>query len=375
MKLFILLLLTTLTAEAWSPQIREDWDKLSRTHKTELHESTFATFWGGLRRALHWKSHKGSLIDLTVPGFRKSLPVYLSQKEEKLDLYLFYPGVFGKPDGKITPLMIDTLEKMNVHVLVIPDIVAETYLISRPASPGDNLQRERKNQNDILKYALEKIGKKNISKIHLVAESLGCFQAANLDFKFDSMTLLWPPLYLDRSIKRFDYLINKNLPDVQTKCYYWWKWPKITYEVKWLDLPQGLEAQDKDCLGAWVIAEGFVTSIKNTSRIYLEEHKKVVPDIHTFTEFVKTVLPDFSEPIEAKDEELSLTHLLKRVPTPKSKIRITSSVDDFLNDPQEWDELLKNHPELRPGFYLHNWGGHCGPIGVNGFMENVLANP
>lgn len=374
MKIIIFLLLISSSAEAWSPKVKENWDQLSKSHKQDLHESTFATFWGGLRRALHWKSHKGSLIDLYVPGFRKLLPIYLSQQKTKSDLYLFYPGVFGKPDGKITPLMIDTLEKMNAHVLVVPDIVADTYLISRPASPGDNLKRERKNQNDILKYALEKIGMDNIAKIHLVAESLGCFQAANLDYAFDSMTLLWPPLYLDRSIKRFDYLINKKLPDVE-KCSYWWKWPKVAYEVKWSELPHALKSQDRDCLGAWVIAEGFVSSIKNTSRIYLEEHDKNVPDIHTFTEFVKTVLPDFSESIESNDKELSLIHLLHKVQTPKSKIRMTSSIDDFLNDPQEWDELMKSHPELKSGFFLHDWGGHCGPIGVDGFMESVLANP
>lgn len=375
MKTFVLLLIISFSAHAWSPDLVKKWNDLSTSHKSVLGETTFATFWGGFRRAVHWENHRGQIIELPVPGFRKPLPIYLSQKSEKADLYLFYPGVFGKPDGRITPQMIDMLEKKDGHVIVIPDIVAETYLVARPATKGDNLERERKNQNLILAEALKKIDKNKIGKIHLVAESLGCFQAANLDYKFDSMTLLWPPIYLDRSIKRFDDLINLKMVDVKNKCSYWWKWPAVTYEVKWLEVPKGMGQTDKDCMGAWVIGEGFVNSIQKTTRTYLEDFRKPVPDIYTFTSFVKTVLPDFSKPIEERDKNLSLVHLLASVPTPKSQIRITSSVDDFLNDPKEWDDVLSAHPELKDRFYLHSWGGHCGPMGVNGFMESVLANP
>lgn len=371
---FILILLSA-SARAWSPDLVKKWDEISKTHSPSLNETTFATFWGGFRRVIYWQNHQGGMIDLPVPGFRKPVPIYLSQKESKADLYIFYPGVFGKPDGKLTPHMIDMLEKKNGHVIVIPNIVADSYLVSRPTLIGDNLARERANQNLILTEALKKIGSDKIGKIHLVGESLGCFQAANLDYKFDSMTLLWPPIYLDRSIKRFDKLINQKLPDVQNKCSFWWKWPMVTYESKWLETPKDMSQIDKDCMGAWVIAEGFVSSIQKTSKTYLEDHKKEVPEIHTFTTFIKTVLPDFSQPIEEHDQNLSLVHLLSLVPTPKTNIRITSSVDDFLNDPKEWDDILAAFPELKSNFYLHTWGGHCGPMGVDGFMDNVLANP
>jgi hypothetical protein len=373
MKTFLFFLFLCSNAFGWSPEVVKKWNEFSETHKKVLHESTFATFWGGLRRAMHWNDHKGELKDLAVPGFRKPVRIYLSTQNKKADLYLFYPGVFGKPDGKITPLMIDVLEKQNGHVIVIPDIVAETYLVARPVLKGDNLANERLNQNAILREALKLIPDEKIGKIHLIGESLGSFQAANLDFKFDSMTLLWPPIYLDRSVARFDFLIKKNLP-VVNRCSYWWKWPQVAYEVKWLNIPKELTEEDRVCLGAWVISEGFVTSIKKTSAFYLEEHNKAVPDIYTFSEFVKTVLPDFSILIETKDEKLSLIHLLKAVKTSPLKIRITSSVDDFLNDPKEWDELLAVHPELKSNFYLHEWGGHCGPIGIDGFMESVLSN-
>lgn len=369
------LILVSASAHAWSPDLVKKWNEIAKTHKPQISETTFATFWGGFRRAVYLQDHRGSMIDLVVPGFRKALPIYVSQQNAKADLYLFYPGVFGKPDGKITPHMIDELEKKNGHVIVIPNIVAESYLVTRPATKGDNLARERSNQNLILAEALKKIGHDKIGKIHLIGESLGCFQAANLDYKFDSMTLLWPPIYLDRSIRRFDALINQKLPDVNNKCSFWYKWPFVAYESKWLDVPKDMSQNDKDCMGAWVIADGFVNSIQKTSRTYLEEQNKAVPEIYTFTNFVQTVLPDFSKPIEEHDQNLSLVHLLSLLPTPKSNIRITSSVDDFLNDPKEWDDILAAYPELKPNFYLHSWGGHCGPMGVDGFMENVLANP
>lgn len=372
---FVLFFLLSVTAQAWTPELVKKWDDVSATHKPVLNETTFATFWGGFRRVLYWQNHKGGMMDLPVPGFRKPVPIYLSQRDSKADLYIFYPGVFGKPDGKLTPHMIDMLEKKNGHVIVIPNIVADSYLVARPVTKGDNLARERSNQNLILAEALKKIGHEKIGKIHLIGESLGCFQAANLDFKFDSMTLLWPPLYLDRSIKRFDKLINQKLPDVQNKCSFWWKWPSVTYEIMSHDVPKEMGQADKDCFGAWVIAEGFVSSIQKTSQTYLEEYNKEVPELFTFTSFIKTVLPDFSQPIEDHDQNLSLVHLLSLAQTPKTKIRITSSVDDFLNDPKEWDDIIAAYPELKPNFYLHSWGGHCGPMGVDGFMDNVLANP
>lgn len=358
MKLLILALLFTPVASA-APFSAPDYS-------SSFSDPVFATFWGGMRRTLHWKRHRGEMVELTPVNFKEAVPVYLSADKRKKDLYIFYPGIFGKPDGKISPSVIDLLEKRNVHVAVLQNILSPVYLSARPA--GNDLDLEKSNQVNLLSAVIDRVGVAKIDKVHIVAESLGSFQVlmALTDPKaksFDSLTLLWPPLYLDRSLERFDALIEKSLPKL-AMCTLWWKWPFIAYEVIAKDRPE-LSESDMGCLGAWVVAEGFVNSIKTTAKLYFESKTEKVVIPTTFSEFMKTVLPEVTPLLESHDERLSVVHLLKSVDP--AKVRIVSSKDDFLNVPAEWEELVKTYDVV-----LLPWGGHSGPLGIEAFSAEVM---
>lgn len=364
MNFFIILLLTT-SCFAFS-------DKWSNQYQHSLNDHAFATFWGGIRRGLYWHHNRGEMIDLLPDLFKETLPVYIQSDGKQKDLWIFYPGVFGKPDGRINPSVIDVLEEKDVHVAVIPNIIAPTYLVARPI-PSRNLEAEKRNQENILKAVIKKIGSSKIKRINIVAESLGSFQAltalANNELGYHSLTLLWPPLYLDRSLVRFDQLIEQEKRKLET-CTLWWKWPKILYQTKWSDT-SNLDLEDKTCLGAWVLGSAFVDAIKETSKAYLNAKSKdeKVPD--TFSGFMKTVLPEFSPLIDSQDNRLSMAFLLKRLKK-NNNIRIFSSIDDFLNVPEEWEELKKEHPEIQD-IYLFPWGGHSGPLGIEELLPEILT--
>lgn len=371
---FVLFLFCS-SAYGWSPESINRWNKASETYSASMTGPAFSTFWGGFRRAVHFSRNQGSMVNLKLEGFKKEVPVYLQLNKQKRDLILFYPGVFGKPDGRISPQVIDELEKRNVHVVVIPNLLAPTYLSARPASQGDPLLSEHLNQKKILLEVFKRIDFRYVNKVHVIAESLGCFQAltalnplpANLP-SIETLTLLWPPLYLNRAVKRFDVLIHKSLPHL-ANCSIWWKWPKVIYSTKGQSLPIGIDDEEKRCLGSWVIGSGFVGSIKDTATEVANISEATVP--LNFSDFVNSVTPEMVSTMAKEDERLSIEFLLKPFKFSQTKIRIASSIDDFLNVPDEWEKLKKSRPDLASHIYLFSWGGHSGPIGLDDFIETV----
>jgi hypothetical protein len=370
MKVFyFLFLLNSFLISLPASALWEKWEKNGSLYKKEFSDPSFSTLWGGLRRALHWPKHKGRMTHLLPKGFKEKIPVYIYATESKNDLYIFYLGVFGKPDGKTGPHAIDSLEKLGGHVIVIPNILADTYINARPDSGLQDLEQERDFQTNLFDEVVNQVGKEKISKIHVLAESLGTFQALQVKRKFDSLKILAPPLYLDRSIKRFDDLILRQSKVLQN-CTIWWKWPYMAYKIKSGPLPVELSNEDKSCFGSWVIADGFVMSIKKTAdKIKIKKSGDKIPE--NFTQFVEIILPGFASPLKNKDERLSLNYLLKRIETPIEKIEIISAKDDFLNELSEWDELKKNYPSLRKNIYLFSWGGHSGPFALDGFLTDL----
>jgi hypothetical protein len=365
------------TVFAWTPEILNQWEGTTSSHKSFIDSPVFATFWGGLRRGVHWDHPKGKMVSIQPPGFSKTISVYIQSNKEKRDLVIFYPGVFGQSDHGISPHVIDEFEKNNIHVVVIPNFLAAPYLVARPSWNGKPLEEERTNQGLIFLEVLKKIDIQNIKNIHIIGESLGSFQALNvMNVKYKhiihKLTLLWPPLDLKKAIERFDTIILKSLPKFES-CTYWWRWPWIIKEVKFKNVPNGLSSNDKDCLGAWIISSIFVNSIQKTYKDVASEKFQNLSFIpKTFSQFIELTVPEISFILTKSDKKFSIDSLLRSLKNDKLQIRILSSKDDFLNLREEWSELIKHHPKLNSNIYLFDWGGHSGPMGLNGLIGSTL---
>ena len=142
---------------AWQPEVLNSWEQTTSTHKSLMNTPLFATFWGGLRRGVHWSRPKGKMISILPFGFSDSVSVYVQSNENKRDLVVFYPGVFGLPDHGIAPYVIDELEKKDLHVVVIPNFLSASYLMSRPPGNGNPLDEEKMNQYLLFSEVLKKI--------------------------------------------------------------------------------------------------------------------------------------------------------------------------------------------------------------------------
>jgi hypothetical protein len=351
--------------------------------KTSL-ESTvtgaaFGTLWGGVHRAIDWPSTRGELIELNLKGLKGPLKVYISKQDKPSDLIVYYPGVFGRAEGKISKHAIKALETKNAHVVFLPNLLAADYLKVRPQTKSDALKVERLYQREMFFEVLNYIGKKNITKIHLIAESLGSLQLLFTfnpeDFKqlsVKNVILLWPPLKIHNSVKRFDKLIHDSLITEKT-CTYWWKWPLYFWEIRVKDSPDGLSDLDKKCLGAWGITSGFVKMINKTSKEVFDHQEKNHDELpSTFYDFMRVVTPEIFKVINSSQEGLTLNTLLGPFKNQFQRFKIYSSENDFLNSLNEWEELKKNYPEISNNIYLFKWGGHSGPIGRPGFFYEVI---
>jgi hypothetical protein len=370
----IFFFLFVFNSHAWSPEFISQWDQTNRSHAQKISGAKFATFWGGIRRAIYWPHHQGKIEKIKPNEFRKSLPVYLNFSKHKKDLVLFYPGVFGLADGEVTPVIIDKIEKRDKHVAVIPNITSSEYQLAKRIGVGDPFLEEGKNQKLIFEKIIETIGRENIDRVHIISESLGCFQVMSglvnqsfVNLEISSITLMWPPLYLDRAVKRFDDLINESKTHLGV-CRFWWKWPGVIFQTKFQEIPD-LDNEDKSCLGSLVIGRVFVNSIEKNSQLILGTQKNIP---NNFSSFVKTVLPEIHLAVQNRDERFSLSYQLTKMNSMKDRINFISSKDDFLNDPSEWNRLKENYPDLSKRLFLFNWGGHSGPVGLEGLFDSIL---
>jgi hypothetical protein len=370
----LFILLFAFNIHAWSPAFTQKWSKTNSLYANKVSGAEFATFWGGLRRAIYWSHHKGRVVDLKPRNFKTDIPVYLSFSNKKKDLVLFYPGVFGLADGEVTPVIIDVIEKKNLHLAVIPNITSAQYQKAIQKNNLDPILQEGSNQQNIFEKIIESVGRENIAKIHVIGESLGSFQvmtaATENSFKsheISSITLMWPPLNLDLAIKRFDQLISKSLSNLD-RCSFWWKWPSIVWETKFNKIPD-LSYENKSCLGSLIIGEVFVRAIKkNAQEILKRDHS--IPS--NFSEFTSVIMPETDQLILKKDERLSLLYQLKNNPFLHSKFFFISSKDDFLNVKSDWELMLQSFPHLEKNTFLFDWGGHSGPVGLEGLFESII---
>jgi hypothetical protein len=333
----------------------------------------FATFYGGFNRIMRWTSQKSKVEKLKIPSLNKEIPYYLSMVQEKAPVIVIYPGVFGEPDHPMVLHMIEEFEQLPVHVIALPNILAATYLGVRNSTKNNPWEEERLQQKEIFQTVLNLIPQDKIESINLFAESLGTWQSIMIlsheDLKINSATFIWPPLELPKSLKNFDTLIKEKKSQYEA-CTYWYKWPYALYRYTRPEIPHDLTKEEDDCYGSFIISKQFVNSIgKVAKKAYKIKNQKLETVPETFADFTKSQAQDLL-PMLDHDQHLYFKNWIPMIKNRKIKTQFYSSIDDFLNQPSDWD-LLKNDDYFKNQIVLYPWGGHSGRAFEAQFWSDV----
>lgn len=375
--LILTLSLTFLTPSwaQWPSSVLERFKNDPTPHQ-QLENPAVATFWGGFRR-FRWLTHNdGEVLQLESRHFKaKKYEIYLSSQQRPAPLYVFMPGIYGQPNQGLTPQMIDVLEGLGVHVLVIPNLLAPSYIESHPLYGQDPIELEVSVLNETLDFSLKKLDGL-VTGVHVLAESLGTAMGAawvahdsQKQKRIKSLTLLWPPLFLPVAMKNFDAIINEHRPAAR-ECPLYTKLWVVTREFVLKDWPSSLTAEEEKCLGAMVLVDGFVTATKRSWKAHAEVVGLRGEGPDGFEAFFRNYRSVLWELLEKKDERLKLAHWMKIIKQdPQFKLRIMTSQNDFLNRGLDWEGFKREMNLSDKEVLILSWGGHSGPIGMPGFDQ------
>jgi hypothetical protein len=368
------LFISTARAQWPSSVLKRVEEATEKAHN--LNTPGLGSFWGGFRRYLAFTHNDGEKVALKSPLFKAgAVDIYVSEKPGKAPLYVFMPGIFGEPWRGLTPGMIDTLEALGGHVLVVPNLLSGPYIGAHPLYGEDPIALEIQVMEHALTYMQERLPER-ITRIHVIAESLGtavgsawaAYDRTHLK-RISDLTLLWPQLQLPVAMKNFDKIIDEHRPAAK-ECGSLYKLWIMASDFVFSEYPGPISSEANACLGAVVLVDGFVNSVKRSWQAHKEVTGKTGDDPQGFEEFFRRYRPEFWHLLETKSERLNLSNWMKTLRAdPSFPIRIMTSQDDFLNFNLSWPQFAQEFGFKENELIIFSWGGHSGPIGMPGFRE------
>ncbi|HVK60352.1 MAG TPA: alpha/beta hydrolase [Bdellovibrionales bacterium] len=386
--LFALLLLFSFTVQAgWKLESIQFANQTfaefpSQQEMTALERASLATLWSGSLREL--KSYHGLesyRANAELPEFfAKDVPVYLYEHRSKAPLIVFIPGVFGDSNNGAARAILSWFSRMGYHVLTIPNTWSQSFqkahFLPRHGYPID----EADAVVALTDWAIQQIGARRVSEVHIAGESLGAFSAA-VTYARDSQssqplftggaTLLWPPISLVGGIAVLDNMITTTKAEYESQCRAHYK--KISSKIRVLrgKVLSAPTSQDIHCATGAIAQEAFkvgldklarsVASIRGFAAVYTRDLD--------FNRFINSYTPRYASALDQNDEASKLDFWLANTESAqRSNIRILTSQDDFLNTNENWiDSLATGLGEDQVIFT--GWGGHIGLTNTTGFKK------
>lgn len=339
-----------------------------------LPRADFATFWGGFNRVTKCSASRGELRKIKISGLRNEVKIYLSTQNKPAPLIIIYPGVFAEVNHKMVFHMAEEMEKLGVHVLILPNIAASSYLGNRNETKLNPWQEEQEAQKEMLMTGLKEINSELITSFNILAESLGIWQAVMMlevsPKPIKNMILMWPPLNLGNSLNRFDEELQKTKSTFD-HCSFWWKWPYAILSLKRDHMPPNVSNQDEACYGSYILHEAFVKGIRNvTKQTYKLKEKNLDQLPENFNGFARSTMKDLAPLLEDRNKTLHLETWIPLFKKLNLKPIIYTSADDFLNQEKDWD-IFKNDQFFNESLTIYPWGGHSGRAAEPEFWEDL----
>lgn len=364
----------------WSPEAKRELLKLQGHIPPEINAGApnFITFWGGARRQFQAGSLRGEDFKVKLKGFKNKIKLYAHKSEPGSDLLIFLPGIFGTHEDSLSVWVLNHFENSGFHVGSIPNFLSEEYVAA-----GANYTRENALSLDpsaaveAIEKIVQRVGAKGIKNIILLGESLGAHLLgrlasqdipARIGSKLKKAIFLWPPLDVGDSLSVFDKRASASKKDYDS-CHYIFRLPLFFKYFWWQDTPSGMESVDRRCFGAYLFHGAFLESMEDVFKVYAQNSKaqnsqgeNAQEPPKSFSSFVQLYNPYFAKALKENKRDLKLSYWLGKWEKKEGvDLKIASSVDDFINDKNEWSSI-KNK-------FLFDWGEHCAPISLPGFMK------
>lgn len=377
----IISFLFVLNADAkWSSSSREKILNSSKTYNV-LGPPGYVSLWGGVKRKWSGGDLNGDIRKYYAKDYFKkgSLPIYFHENEKQAPLSIFFPGIFGKHDGDLSPGMINLLESKNSHVAVIPNFLSDTYIKTEPIYHDDVSKTDIGAITSIIEKILLSIPEDKITRINLIGESLGSFVASGVLSEISNkqqfekykinLVLFWPPLKLNQVLTNFDKEIQNTLK-TYNDCNFWYRYPLVAYHFIWQKKPKDTSEEFVKCMDSYLYHGVFKVGIENSIKASMEVHGKGIKDVpKNFNQYFKTFNKKFYTMIEQKSEKLRLSYWLSKRNQSQTTVRIISSKDDFINKGISWEEFLKTSYLEDDNLILLPWGAHSGGLAMDIWPE------
>lgn len=355
---------------------------------------TMAAVWGGgLREMKYGDDLSQDEHRLKMPEFfEKKVRVYLrpaysdpfpgrgEPRRIKAPLLVFIPGIFGDADQPMAQGMMKMFSDMGYHVLLLPNCWSRDYHSAVPLERTEYPNDEAVAVLALTQWATTVLGDRYVEGAMVAGESLGALTAA-VAYQKDAAsghpvftlgaTLFWPPLKLTSSIDSLDVMISETQSIYDSKCHSLLKKLKTKFRVwrgKFLTSPTRDEI---DCAPAVVAHYSFKKELVKLAEKILDVSRvkeKVAPERMNFSRFITSYAHRYRAALNSGDPMGYLSYWVEKTPRDqRSKLRVITSVDDFVNKGVSWNEVASQLK--RDQILTLSWGGHIGATNHKAFKK------
>ena len=294
-------------------------------------------------------------------------------------LVLLIPPVFNDGFSGVNRAAVDQLTRRGYRVAVIPNPTSPLWVSRGPNYERGDLIMESKAILELFAGIRYYIQDKNILNTQIVGRSYGGFIAAVVKamdansarpMLGDQITLIGPSIHRQKSMDKFDRELDEQYQKYLECCSTRFKQLRILLNLLGANNDSELTPATHQAMGPMFAYMGFQSSlIELAEELDRTESLGVVPTdseankkwrlgfrfAHLNSQFVS---PQVLKRKPADWDNLS--YWLKVISQRQNmKLRVISAVDDFLSDPQDWQDTT-HFTYNSQNLLLLSWGGHLG---------------
>jgi hypothetical protein len=379
---------------------------------TAFESSAHATVWG----AVHALSY--NLKGWNRPGYREfkvrlarggqlpaaevlqSVLARGGREVRRSPVMFFLPGLGGGATAGVSGRWVERFKNAGFHVVIFANPWSKKYLKNLKVSEPGSIEVEAEIVYEAITQTLRRLGGVHDGNVHLTGQSYGGLLAAAVLTVQDrlerasgkpgpinrAVNLFGPPLSLSEGARRFDGVFKTGwkVEDEQGCDLGWLDELRIAVRVARDQENKSMGLGDEAC-ATYLIARSFQRDLREAARVLDERNgiRREVPARYAFQDFIPQYTPQNFARVGQTPEDRLDYWVCETSPMTRTRMRILSSEDDFLNEgfqPSLRELTAHGCGDGAPfaDTLLLPWGGHLGAEGLpwmKEFTRKYLSGP